>query len=80
MSFAGRYKHNYIPHRDLCTSQLYFEISNSTEKQCLTIDTRDINDLGLAKFRTQAHNDTEQICYYNRNKKETSFNSFLAVR
>ena len=23
---------------------------------------------------------TEQICYYNRNKKDTTFNSFLAVR
>ena len=59
---------------------LYFEISNSTQKQRLTIDTRDINDLGPAKFRTQADSDTEQICYYNRNRRDRSFNSFLAVR
>ena len=41
-----------------------------------------MNDLGPAKFTTQADNGTEQICYYNRNKKDTSFNfnSFLAVR
>ena len=31
-------------------------------------------------LRTQAHSDTEQICYYNRNKKDTSFNSFLTFR
>ena len=68
-SFASRYKHNYIPHRDLWINRLYFEISNSTQKQSLTIDTRDINDLGPAKLRTQADSDTEQICYYNRNKK-----------
>ena len=46
----------------------------------MTSDTRDINDLGPAKFRTQAGSGTEQICYYNRNKKDTSFNSFFAVR
>ena len=46
----------------------------------MTIDTRDVNDLGPEKFRTQADSDTEQICYYNRNTKDTSFNSFLAVR
>ena len=44
------------------------------------IDTRDVNDLDQAKFRTQADSGTEQICYYNRNKNSTSFISFLAVR
>ena len=46
----------------------------------MTIDTRDIYDLGPVKFRTQADRDTEQICYYNRNKIDTSFNFLLAVR
>ena len=43
-------------------------------------DTRDINDLGPGKFRTQTDNGTRQIRYYNRNKSDTSFNSFLAIR
>ena len=75
----NRYKNNYITNRNLRINQLYCEISNSKQKQCLTIDTRDVNDLGLAKFRTQADNGTQQICYYNRNKTDTCFNSFLAV-
>ena len=28
----------------------------------------------------QADSGTEQICYYNRNRKDMSFNSFLGVR
>ena len=40
----------------------------------------DVKDLGPEKFRTQADNETRQICYYNRNKSDTSFNSFLAIR
>ena len=46
----------------------------------MTIETRETNHLGPAKFRTQADNNTEQICYYNRNKKDKTFNSFLVVR
>ena len=45
-SFASRYKHTYIPNRNIWINRLYFEISNSTQKQYLTIDTRDVNDLG----------------------------------
>ena len=50
------------------------------KNQCLIIYTRDVNELGLAKFSTEADNNTEKICYYNRNKKYKTFNSFLAIR
>ena len=79
-SLCSPYKHNYVPNRDLWINRLYFDISNSTKKQCLTIDTGDGNDVGPAKFRTQTDSSQEQICYYNRNERDTSFNSFLAVR
>ena len=72
-SFFNRYGHDYIPHRDVWINRLYFEISNSTQKQWLTIDTRNVNGLGPAKFRTQTDNNKEQFCYHNRNKRDTSF-------
>ena len=37
-------------------------------------------DISPAKFRTQADKNREQICYYNRNERNKSFNSFLVVR
>ena len=43
--------YEYIPHRDLWLNKLYFNISSSNKKQCLAIDTRDVNDLGLARFK-----------------------------
>ena len=76
--FANRYKNSYVPVRNIWLSRLYCDISNSKQKQWLTIDTRDVNDPG--KFRTQADNRTRQICYYNKHKTDTSFNSFLATR
>ena len=44
-SYCSRYTYEYIPHRDLWLSRLYFNISSSNKKQCLTIDTRDVNNL-----------------------------------
>ena len=60
-SFASSHKHTYIPNQNIGINRLYFEISNSRQKQCLTIDTCDINNLGPGKFRTQADSGNEQI-------------------
>ena len=35
-SFASRFKNGYIPHRNVWINKLYFDTSNSQEKQCLT--------------------------------------------
>ena len=78
--FTNRYKNSYIASRNIWLNKLYFDISTSKQKMCLTIDTRTINDHGPSKFRTNADNGIEQICYYNRNKSDVHFNSFRAKR
>ena len=78
--YCNRYTYEYIPHRDLWLNRLYFEISNSLEKKCVTIDMRHVNSLGPLKFRAGAKNDKEQICYYKYNEKDRMFNRFLTIR
>ena len=78
--FASRQKNTYIPNKSVWLNKLYFEISNSKEKKCLTIDTRDVNDFGPGKFRTSADNGKEQTCYFNNNKSDTHYTSFFAWR
>ena len=46
----------------------------------MTIDTRDFNEFGSSKFRTNADNGKKQMCYFNRNKSDTHFSSFLLQR
>ena len=75
-SYCNRYTYEYIPHRELWLNRLYFEMSNSSVKRCLTIDIKHINNLGLSKFRTGVENDKEQVSNFNSNKKVR----FLAVR
>ena len=79
-SYCHRYIYEYIPHRELWINRLYFKISNSTEKEWLTIDTCDVNNLEPSKFRTDAENGHQQICYFNRNKEDKIFNRFLVAR
>ena len=74
------YTYQYIPMRELWLNRLYFKISNSNKKECLTIDCCNFNSIGPSKFRTNAEDGRRQICYYNRNKKDKSLNRFLALR
>ena len=78
--FASRQKNTYLPNQQIWLNRLYFQISNSKEKKCLTIDTREVNELGPRKFRTSADNGKEQTCYFNRNKSDSHFNSYTAKR
>ena len=79
-SYCNRYTYKYIPHRDLWINRLYYYISNSVEKKCLTIETRDVNNLESSEFRTGAKNGKEHVCYGYRNKKDKVSNKFLASR
>ena len=60
--FASRRKNTYLPNQQVWLNKLYFQISNSKEKKCLTVDTSDANDLGPGKFRMSAENNSEQTC------------------
>ena len=78
--FASRQKNTYLPNQQVWLNRLYFQISNSKEKKCLTIDTRQVNELGPGKFRTSADNGQEQLCYFNRSKSDTHYSSYTAKR
>ena len=78
--FASRQKDTYLPNQQICLNRLYFQISNSNQKKCLTIDTREVNELGPGKFRTSADNGQEQTCYFSRNKSDSHFTSYTSKR
>ena len=76
--FASRQKNTDI--LQIWLNRFYFQIFNSKEKKCLTIGTREINELGPGKFRTDAQDALEQTCYFNRNKSDSHFTSYIAKR
>ena len=76
--FASRQKNTYLPNQQIWLNRLYFQISNSKDKRRLTIDTREVNEIGPGKFRTSADNGQEQTCYLNRNKSDSHFTSYTS--
>ena len=78
--FASRQQNIYLPNQQVWLNKIYFQISNSKEKKCLTVDTRDTNDLGPGKFRTSAENNAKQTCYFNWNNSDSHFTSYQAKR
>ena len=78
--FASREKNSYIPTNQVWLNKLYFQISNSKEKLRLTVDTRDVNELGPGKFRTSADNNLWQYCYFNRSNTDSRFRYYWSRR
>ena len=76
--FASRERNTYVLTNQIWLNRLYFQISNSKDKLCLTINTRDTNDLGPGKFRTGANSGQEQHCYFNHSNTDSRFKCFLA--
>ena len=60
--FANRQRNTYLHNWQIWLNKLYFEISNSKEKKCLTKDTRDINEFGPGKFRKSAEDGEQETC------------------
>ena len=67
---------NYIPSTDLYLNRLYFEISNSRERICLTIDCRNLNLSGPVKDRTNTQNAVEQFAILIKREKIKSTINF----
>ena len=78
--FANRQKNTYLPNQQIWLNKLYYEISNSKEKKCLTIDTRDVNEFGSGKFRTSAEDGEQKTCYFNKNNSDSYFKTFISQR
>ena len=69
--FSSRQKNTYLLNQQAWRNKLFFQISNSKEKNCLIRDTRGVNELGPEKLRTSADDGEEQTCYFNKKTKAT---------
>ena len=78
--FVNQQKNTYLPNRQIWLNKLYYEISNSKGKKCLTIDTGVINEFGPGKFRTSSEDGEQQTCYFNKNNSDSYFKSFISQR
>ena len=70
----------YIPQASLWISRLFIELANRNDKVCLTLDCSNTNKDGPGRFRTEADNPDNQLCYFNSVNDEQVYNEFVSKR
>ena len=75
-----RTKTKYLPARSLWINKLFIELANGSEKICLTIDSSEIDKNGPGRFRTEANNSEEEVCYFNADNNDQIFNVFMSSK
>ena len=70
----------YIPHASLWISRLFIELANRNDKVCLTLDCSNKNKDGPGRFRTDADNPDNQVCYFNSANDEQVYKEFVSER
>ena len=70
----------YIPHASLWISRLFIELANRNDKVCLTLDCYNTNRDGPGRFRSEADNSDNQLCYLNSANDEKVYNEFVSKR
>ena len=53
---------------------------NRNDKVCLTLDCSNTNKDGPGRFRTDADNPNNQVCYFNSANDEQVYNEFVSER
>ena len=68
----------YISHASLWISRLFIELANRSDKVCLTLDCSNTNRDGPGRFRSEADNPDNQLCYFNSANDEQVYNEFVS--
>ena len=70
----------YIPQASLWISRIFIELANRNDKVCLTLDCSNTNKDGPGRFRTDADNPDNQVCYFNSANDGQVYNEFVSER
>ena len=62
---GSRKTKKYILQNAFWLNRLFFDLANTNDKICLTIDLSGVNKDGSGRFRKKADNPEFQVCYFN---------------
>ena len=77
---CSRKSKKYIPQNAFWLNRLFFDLANTNDKICLTIDSSGVNKDGPGRFRTKADNSEFQVCYFNSKNGEQVYNESISQR
>ena len=77
---CSRKTKQHIPQNAFWLNRLFFDLANTNDKICLTIDSSGVNKDGPGRFTTKADNPEFQVCYFNSKNDEQVYNEFISQR
>ena len=75
---CSRKTQKYILQNAFWFNRLFFDLANTNDKICLTIDSSSVNKDGPGRFRTKADNPEFQVCYFNSKNNKQVYNEFIS--
>ena len=61
-------------------NRVFIDLANEDQRNCLTIDCSNVNKNGPGKYRTNADNPEEQVCYFNKASNDQVYYTFMSKR
>ena len=77
---CSRKTKKYIPQNAFWLNRLFFDLANTNDKICLTIDLSGVNKDRPGRFKTIADNPEFQVCYFNSKNDGQVYNEFVSQR
>ena len=59
-------------------NMVFIDIANEDKRNCLTIDCSNVNKNGPGRYRTNADNPEEQLCFFNKASSHQVHNTFMS--
>ena len=57
---------------------VFIDLTDKGQRSCLTIDCSNVNKNGPGRYRTNADNPEEQVCYFNKASNDQVYNTFMS--
>ena len=70
----------YVPVHSMWLNRVFIDLANEDQRNCLTIDCSNVNKNGPGKYRTNADNPEEQVCYFNKASNDQVYYTFMSKR
>ena len=68
----------YVPLHSMCLNRVFIDLAKEDQTSCLIIDCSNVNRNGPGRYRTNADNPEEHVCYFDKASNDQVYNTFMS--
>ena len=70
----------YVPVHSIWLNRVFVDLANEDQRSRLTIDCSIVNKNGPGRYRPNADNPEEQVCYFNKASNDQVYDTLISKR